>query len=1356
MPRKNTELSLSSLIPHFNGNSVILVCLVCAFAPGVRAGWWDDFSNNFASDVAPFITLLGEKATTQFLSESLNIWDNFVFAVAPLGVLTAMVSAIRVCGSPSLRAFIGRAAEGAGDAEIELLSCTSRTTTELHSDGGISRIFGDADILEILFVDESEMHKFLGRKDIDAAIIAVLREQLEREIEPNKTSQWAPVLRIDGSQRPKESIRTVVEGIIRSGTGAVNGFPRLARSMVSFCRRNKGRMRQNELASIADWGIVAALKQRVKSGDDPEVVWKNNRQNIMAEIQSKVRTKRCLFTLDEAAEFGIVEVEKHRGELANSRRALEDGQYVHKPNLSLNVGIKQRGPVYTYAAAVSGLTLQIGTMVYAGLTTVYQNRFSRPDKLFPQAALPLFVIGTTLLCMGMFGCAYIIEKTTKETYYRQKTNACCVWWLQPGEQQVGDQTFSSWATSKNSIRRGGRIYVRSVKDSKQSSSKWLFTASLGASGGGFVFQLLGYRGLHSSVLFMQLLSTLVMATVRAFLRTKRSSQKEDMIRSERDTERPLPGHELDWLAHKLTRSVHAGGPLEQMNEGRTLSDLRLTEEVFRVRVRLAELTLSWKVSEVRSHAKKLKATVEQTMELLSPILRKESQAKTSERLAQMDIPSLQFGVPCYNTTQASGKLEITIHGVPGAKRWNIAATELEAAIGLWSRALQQNAEVKLRRIIAGGKGRDQQIADYNLWVYRKSKNEDYTPQSDELLLGSDGVFGHIILPGAGYQTETLSCVEMDASSIISLVTQDLYMAFLSCALGKVSSFKGKVSWEQESYIAPLLVHDRIELLATIFEDNIGSREEGYMCIVPLLRKHNLLPTINPMSRLVRERVRTFQQRGLWDEAKKFLELLQENSIGCYKDYATAMLGILYLFAMRKEDSEPVFKFGVDGIAALLKDRLLGDNTHNTRFPDGSLIDQIGYVASRRVSSVRNMEWRVRWHSQLKAAGVPYPGSERSHTAPSDILSSATPSPGAPLSEGPSSEAAFHAPTGDVIWDIFYERRENSAIDSGQIIGAAQKGDVLLAGLILCRAEADLDADKIAVQHDVRCNCTPLHYAAKIGSEDLTEMFLDVESLAAINTVDQELRTPLITACQTVAKGATDVAIRLLEMDEVDIHKIDSEEAGGIHYAAATGKYTVVQRLIEKGADVFAANKYGETAFLCAAKQGQEGVLKILLGGEGDQKAHRPDKQGRTPLAWAARHGHEKVVSLLIENKAPLNQLDNDGRTPVSWAADNDRADVVRMMAKKEADLDKVDKGGWTPVARAAEKGYKQAVRVLAENGADLNRPENGGRAPLAWAAGNGYEEVVRLLAEKGADLDQLDNNGRSPVSWAAEHGRKEV
>lgn len=122
--------------------------------------WWDSFSNNLATDLAPLIALFGEQPTKQYLSECTTIEDIIIFAIAPLGIITAVVSAIRVCGTPSLRAFVGRAQEGAGAAEAELCSSTSRDVCELYNNGGIARVFGRPKLLEIVHDPRAPLREF--------------------------------------------------------------------------------------------------------------------------------------------------------------------------------------------------------------------------------------------------------------------------------------------------------------------------------------------------------------------------------------------------------------------------------------------------------------------------------------------------------------------------------------------------------------------------------------------------------------------------------------------------------------------------------------------------------------------------------------------------------------------------------------------------------------------------------------------------------------------------------------------------------------------------------------------------------------------------------------------------------------------------------------------------------------------------------------------------------------------------------------------------------------------------------------------------------------------------------------------
>jgi hypothetical protein len=71
-------------------------------------------------DLGPLIAVFGGQVSKQFLSQSLGLADSILFAMAPLGIITGVVSAIRLSGYTWLRAIVGRATETRGAAGVEL------------------------------------------------------------------------------------------------------------------------------------------------------------------------------------------------------------------------------------------------------------------------------------------------------------------------------------------------------------------------------------------------------------------------------------------------------------------------------------------------------------------------------------------------------------------------------------------------------------------------------------------------------------------------------------------------------------------------------------------------------------------------------------------------------------------------------------------------------------------------------------------------------------------------------------------------------------------------------------------------------------------------------------------------------------------------------------------------------------------------------------------------------------------------------------------------------------------------------------------------------------------------------------
>ncbi|KAH6848117.1 hypothetical protein B0I37DRAFT_376732, partial [Chaetomium sp. MPI-CAGE-AT-0009] len=129
------------------------VCLVTC----VAADDGDDFANNLFSDLAPLLALFGERVTMQFMSQSTGWFDNIVLAMAPLGIITIIVGAIRVGGPSWLKAIIGRARESRAVVEAELMSSTSHEVCELWNGHQVVRVMGRGPIREfIILLPEEE------------------------------------------------------------------------------------------------------------------------------------------------------------------------------------------------------------------------------------------------------------------------------------------------------------------------------------------------------------------------------------------------------------------------------------------------------------------------------------------------------------------------------------------------------------------------------------------------------------------------------------------------------------------------------------------------------------------------------------------------------------------------------------------------------------------------------------------------------------------------------------------------------------------------------------------------------------------------------------------------------------------------------------------------------------------------------------------------------------------------------------------------------------------------------------------------------------------------------------------------
>lgn len=133
-----------------------------------------------------------------------------------------------------------------------------------------------------------------------------------------------------------------------------------------------------------------------------------------------------------------------------------------------------------------------------------------------------------------------------------------------------------------------------------------------------------------------------------------------------------------------------------------------------------------------------------------------------------------------------------------------------------------------------------------------------------------------------------------------------------------------------------------------------------------------------------------------------------------------------------------------------------------------------------------------------------------------------------------------------------------------------------------------------------------------------------------------------------------------------------------------------------------------------------------------------DCRGRSPLFYAASR---RMVRVLMEAGARVNQLDQAGHSALHAAAKRGRKDVAHALLGHGIDLHAQDRRGMTALHAAAMRGRTQVIEQLLAQGAWANVRDRQGRSPLFFAVAGGHLKAALALIEHGADLTMIDDAG---------------
>ncbi len=312
---------------------------------------------------------------------------------------------------------------------------------------------------------------------------------------------------------------------------------------------------------------------------------------------------------------------------------------------------------------------------------------------------------------------------------------------------------------------------------------------------------------------------------------------------------------------------------------------------------------------------------------------------------------------------------------------------------------------------------------------------------------------------------------------------------------------------------------------------------------------------------------------------------------------------------------------------------------------------------------------------------------------------------------------------------------DAGVNTGRITAlhyAAKKGHKEIAELLIANG-ADVNAKNREGQ-------TPVDVAVVRNRSDLVKLLIEKGADISLHT----------------AARLGDLAIVKSLIEEMaDINAKDTSGQTSLHYAAEYGRKDIAELLIANGANVNAKDKDGNTPGHVALGKNNRSTLELLIAkganftsihlsayqGDLDEvrsfidkgvDVNAKNKSGETPLHKAAIRGHKDVVELLIDNAANINATEQRNYTPVHYAVWSWNTETAELIIEKGADVQAKDRWGWTPLHYAASGDNRGMAELLIAKGADVNAKDSSGETALSVAKEKGHTEIVELLRKHGA------------------------
>jgi ankyrin repeat protein/energy-coupling factor transporter ATP-binding protein EcfA2 len=244
----------------------------------------------------------------------------------------------------------------------------------------------------------------------------------------------------------------------------------------------------------------------------------------------------------------------------------------------------------------------------------------------------------------------------------------------------------------------------------------------------------------------------------------------------------------------------------------------------------------------------------------------------------------------------------------------------------------------------------------------------------------------------------------------------------------------------------------------------------------------------------------------------------------------------------------------------------------------------------------------------------------------------------------------------------------------------------------------------------------------------------------------------------------------------------------VHIASENGHISLLEFLLEKGAD---ANTYiwdNSTPLHLACRQGNKECVVALL--RISASTDRSNKKGDTPLHEAVRSRNSEIVQILLSNNAEAEVCNKDGDTPLHVACQMNNLTAVSHLMDRNTFMGNRNKNGDSPLDCAIRRGHTTLVKyILKAANSSVKERNTNGHTPVHLAAGigdvlmldyllqvmpevnvytdgrdtplhiaslNGHTDAVAFLLKKGADSNRTNKHGNTALHLASVRGHINV